>query len=413
MNLQNRPNQMQIEACRTRLMQLTGSREEEIRIIQAPLRISPLGAHVDHQDGLVTGMTLDRSIFLAFVPRADRQVEIGSLNFPGTINFNLDAIPPKIPGDWGNYIRGAAAALQASYPMHRGMHAVVNGSMPIGGLSSSAAVGVAYLLALEHVNELMITPEENIRLDRFIENTYLGLQNGVLDQSIILLSKHNHLTYLDCQSMVVENVPAGTTEAEFEFLVVYSGVAKTLIGTDYNLRVSQCAKAARILLQSGGEPIPAKPRLRQVPKDVYDDYFYTLSEPLKKRAQHFFSEVDRVRQGVDAWRVGDIEQVGKLINASGASSIYNYESGCAQLRTLYDILCECPGVYGVRFSGGGFRGSCIGLSDPAYRDEIKARISAHYPKAHPEMTDRYSVHFCRSDGPARVLEQDYVAAMEQ
>lgn len=34
------------------------------------------------------------------------------------------------------------------------------------GISSSAAVGVACLLALEAANQLCITPEENIELDR-------------------------------------------------------------------------------------------------------------------------------------------------------------------------------------------------------------------------------------------------------
>ena len=128
------------------------------------------------------------------------------------------------------------------------MDAVVSGGMPIGGLSSSAAVGVAYLLALEHANELDISPQENIQLDRAIENTYLGLQNGVLDQSIILLSQRDHLTFLDCQSMQVEQVPLGTPHPDVEFLVVYSGVAQALTGTDYNLRVSQCTEAARELL---------------------------------------------------------------------------------------------------------------------------------------------------------------------
>ncbi len=399
-------DQRQIARCIARLQKTTGCMLRDVRVVRAPLRISPLGAHVDHQDGLVTGMTLDRAVFLAFTPRADHRVVVHSLNFPGTVSFDLDAVPPKIPGDWGNYVRGAVAAVQESHALRRGMHAVISGAMPIGGLSSSAAVGIAYLLALEHVNGLVISPQENIRLDRYIENTYLGLQNGVLDQSIILLSRRDHLTFLDCQSMQVEQVPVGSPHADVEFLVVYSGVAQALVGTDYNLRVSQCAEAARILLLAAGEPVPAVPRLRLVPEAVYNHYNHNLPVPLLKRARHFFTEIRRVQQGVDAWRAGDIRRVGELIKASGASSIFNYESGCAQLKTLYDILSDCPGVYGVRFSGGGFRGSCIGLSDPAYREEIKALVSAHYPQAHPEMAEHYSVHFCRSDGPARVLKGD-------
>ena len=121
---------------------------------------------------------------------------------------------------------------------------------------------------------------------------------------------------------------------------------------------------------------------------------------LDRRARHFFTEIRRVRQGVEAWKVGDLEEMGRLINESGASSVHNYESGCPHLVTMYNILKSCPGVYGARFSGGGFRGSCIGLVNPAYRDEIEAAIDTHYPVAHPDVAGSYSIHFCNVDGAA-------------
>ena len=86
--------------------------------------------------------------------------------------------------------------------------------------------------------------------------------------------------------------------------------------------------------------------------------------------------------------------------------MYDYESGCPHLITLYNILSACPGVYGARFSGAGFRGSCIGLIDPAYRDQIVATIDERYPVAHPDVADAYSVHFCQTGGPA-CQWQDY------
>jgi galactokinase len=348
-------------------------------------------------------MTLDRAIFLAFVPREDRRVVVESLNFPGQVDFELDNIPSKVPRDWGNYARGAAMALTEAYDLSLGISAVVSGSMPIGGLSSSAAVGIAYLLALETANDLDLTPEDNIKLDRCIENGYLGLRNGVLDQSMILLSERNCLTYLDCQSMQVEKVPSSRAENPFEILVVYSGVSQSLTGTDYNNRVVECQTAARRLLALAGEPIPEVPRLRMVDPEIYELYGHRLKTALRRRARHFFTEIDRVQCGVRAWRDGDIDTVGKLMQASGASSVYNYESGCPHLTTLYEILSECPWVYGARFSGGGFRGSCIGLSHPDYRSEIEAFIHHRYPEAHPDIQGRYSVHFCHSDGPARLL----------
>jgi len=393
---------VQIEKLKARLVQRTGCAQRDVHVVYSPLRISPLGAHVDHQDGLVTGMTLDRAILLAFAPRTDSHVRVQSMNFPSTVEFDLDDVPPRSPGDWGNYVRGAVLALRRHHDLHTGIDALVEGKMPIGGLSSSAAVGVAYLLALETANGLQVTPEENIQYDRYVENVYLGLKNGILDQSIILMSDRDHLTFLDCQSVEFHKYPTPADNGRFEILVAYSGLAVSLACTDYNSRVSECQRAARMMLEWAGEPVPESPRLRMVSAEMYEELGERLPSPLDRRARHFFSEVRRVRQGVAAWQAGDLEEMGRLINESGASSVYNYESGCPHLITLYEIMRECRGVYGARFSGGGFRGSCIGLVNPAYREEIAATIAARYPLAHPEMAERYSVHFCKLDGPARL-----------
>lgn len=397
--------QVQIDELRTRLQRRTGCAQRDIQVIYVPLRISPLGAHVDHQDGLVTGMTLDQAILLAFVHRGDRHICVESVNFPGRVEFALGPVPPRAPQDWGNYVRGAALALQQRYDLRVGIDAVVEGRMPIGGLSSSAAVSIAYLLALETANGLNVTPAENILLDRYVENVYLGLNNGILDQSIILMSDRDHLTFLDCQSVEFAKYLMPADKGHFEILVVYSGVASSLACTDYNSRVAECQEAARMMLGWAKLPIPAQPRPRMVPEEVYAQLAPRLPEPLGRRARHFFTEVRRVRKGVAAWQAGDLDEMGRLINESGASSVYNYESGCPPLIALYEILSECPGVYGTRFSGGGFRGSCIGLVNPGYREEIAATVAARYPIAHPEMADRYSVHFCRPDGPARLWDE--------
>jgi galactokinase len=172
------------------------------------------------------------------------------------------------------------------------------------------------------------------------------------------------------------------------------------------MRVSECQQAARMLLDWAGLSVPEVPRLRMVSEEIYDDLAGDLPEPLDRRARHFFSEVRRVRAGIDAWCSGDLEEMGQLINESGASSVYNYESGCPALITLFEILRDCPGVYGARFSGGGFRGCCIGLAHPQARDEIRHMIDAHYPAAHPELAELYSVHFCQLDGPARLWSEE-------
>ncbi len=393
-----------IEQLKTHIKARIGCSEDDIRLVRSPLRVSPLGAHVDHQDGLVTGLALDQAIYLAFVPRTDGQVRVTSLNFEGIADFSLDSIPAQVARDWGNYARGAALALVRSHSIRVGMDAVVVGAMPIGGLSSSAAVGVAYLLALESANDLVVTPEENIELDRYVENVYLGLRNGVLDQSVILLSDRDCLTYLDCRSMDVQRIPTAASRDAYEILVVYSGIRQALVGTAYNNRVAECQAAAELLLRWSGQPSTnGNSRLRLVDPAVYIAWGDRLPEPLDRRARHFFTEQQRVRAGVEAWRAGDIGRLGELMRASGASSVNNYESGSPHLTCLYEILCACPGVFGARFSGAGFRGSCIALSAPSYRDEIRAFIAQRYPVQHPDIADCYSVHFCQTSEAAGLI----------
>lgn len=394
-----------IEQITKMLKESTGATESRIKVVRSPLRICPLGAHIDHQLGLVTGMTIDKSILLAFVPNTKGRVRVRSLNYSSEIEFSLDNVPPRKSGCWGNYLRGAVIALQQAYDIQYGIDGIVCGNMPIGGLSSSAAVGVAYLLALEHVNDLRVSPEENIRLDQYIENVYIGLNNGILDQSVILLSSRDHLTYVDCQSAEFQRVESPLDRHDFRIIVVYSGISQALVGTDYNNRVFECQEAARMLLEWAGEKIPESPRLRMVEEEVYWTHGQRLPGTLYKRATHFFTEMQRVREGVQAWRRGDLEGLGRLISASGASSINNYECGSEHLISIYDILNACPGVYGARFSGAGFRGCCIGPADPTYEGLIMERIRSQYPQAHPDIRDRYGVYFCDSDGNAQVLHE--------
>ncbi|NBF40850.1 MAG: hypothetical protein GVY14_10585 [Spirochaetes bacterium] len=130
------------------------------RAVRSPLRICPLGAHVDHQDGVVSGMALTDSIDLVYTPEDDGYLRVQSLDFPDEEYFHVDQVPDMVPTFWGNYLRGAVLSLSRSFKLHRGIRGVVRGNLPIGGLSSSAAVTTAYLMALCDVNEIEIPPRE-------------------------------------------------------------------------------------------------------------------------------------------------------------------------------------------------------------------------------------------------------------
>jgi galactokinase/galacturonokinase len=366
-------------------------------LISVPLRICPLGAHSDHQGGTVTGLTIDRSVQLLGQASDSPALKVFSANFNEERQVSFDSIPEKTPGDWGNYARGMVRAMrQAESFVSRGFNAVIHGEMPIGGLSSSAAVSIAYAKALEHVNHLSLSPLETILLVRATENGYLGLHNGILDQSVIVSSRPNALTCINCHSHEISTLPQEHTPQPWEIVVVYSGLSRQLTGTPFNQRVAECHEAARELLMLAGKPVPEKPLLGDVGAENFFEYQSQLPETLQRRARHFFTEAARVHEGMKVWPSGDMEKFGALVTASGESSIVNFESGSPALIALYEILASTPGVYGSRFCGGGFQGCCLALIDPRQREAIAERLHAAYMARHPELEGAYSIHFCRS-----------------
>ena len=373
------------------------------RVVFAPYRICPLGAHIDHQLGPVTAMAIDQGVLLAYAPSTAREVRLGSMEFAGEVRFELDRPGAPQRGDWGNYARGAVQTLtRAGHTLSRGLVGVMTGPWSESGLSSSAAVGVACLLALEDVSALRVAAAENIVLDQAIENDYLGLNNGILDQSGILLSRKDHLTLVDCATKQHESVPLGRPAATWSIVLAFSGLKQALTGTDYNRRVSECAAAARILLDAAGRP-EANALLGCVRESEYAEHKHRLPHPLDRRAAHFFSEVGRVRQGVMAWSRGGLPMFGRLMTKSGESSIQNYQCGSPPLVDLYELLVRCPGVYGARFSGAGFRGCCVALVDEAAAQQIAEAIARAYARRQPALAAQASVEICHSDDGARFL----------
>jgi galactokinase/galacturonokinase len=137
-------------------------------------------------------------------------------------------------------------------------------------------------------------------------------------------------------------------------------------------------------------------RLRAVPREIFEQYKGQLPENWRKRAEHFYTEFERVEKGAEAWRRGDLEAYGKLSFESGHSSIYNWETGSDELRTLYEIMCHTDGVYGGRFSGAGFKGCCMALIDPAFAERIEKQVGEKYLQAFPALRGKYSFHLCDS-----------------
>jgi galacturonokinase len=324
-------------------------------------------------------------------------------DFPGRVEFDLDDIPPCRTGDWANYPRGAAAALLQGHDLAAGVDAVVQGGLPVGGVSSSAALGVACLLALESANDIAVEPEENIGLDSFVENVYLGLDNGILDQSMILLGRPNHLTHMDCRSRRWRQIPLADGAPPHEILLVHSCLTTSLVETDYNRHVAECREAASMLMRRADAEPPVSPVLGDVPAAVLEAEVETLPERLRGRARHFVTEQQRVASGLHAWRRGDLAVFGRLVSQSGSSSIRNYGCGSPELISIFEELMACDGVYGARFSGAGFRGCCVALIDPASREQVAARVEERYLARFPECSGGFAVFSCRSGRGAGLL----------
>lgn len=374
--------------------------------VKSPLRICPIGAHSDYQDGIVTGLTIDASVDMVYAPRKDGYINIRSLDFPDREYFHVKHLLEYIPGFWGTYIRGAVKSLQQDYVLKTGINAVVSGKLPIGGLSSSAAVTTAYLKALAHVNDIKLSKMDLIRYSNWVENEFIGLKNGILDQSANVLSLNNQLMVMDCQTWEYEMIEKGSGMPEFEVVVVYSGITKNLMGTDFNNRVDEVRVAGWLINEMAGEELPKldQVKLRDIPKERYEKYKESIPSRFRKRAAHFYTEKDRVLQGAQAWKDGDIEKFGQLMFESGHSSFYQQESGIPEMETIYNILKESKGVYGARPSGAGYRGAVIGLVNPDYKDEIKANIDRIYPRDHPDYKELYRVNFCKTDDGARYVD---------
>lgn len=371
-----------------------------------PYRICPLGAHVDHQRGLITGFAIDKGIHIQYKPSGDGLVEVSSVQFDGVAVWNINDVPERAVGDWADHLRGATRALSARYDLKKGVCAVVNGELPIGGLSSSAAVIITFISILSRVNNIKLTQEEMIELALEAENKYVGVSCGKLDQSCEVYCKKNHLLYMDLLTESVELVSEPDNMPAYKIAIFFSGLERSLAQSKYNARVDEAKNAACLLLDmaniSHGDQ--KNTYLTDVPREVFEEHKDKLPCDLRKRATHFFTECDRVREGIVAWRDGNLERFGQLVFESGKSSIEQWETGSPELIKLYEIMTHTDGIYGGRFSGAGFKGCCMAIIDPDKQDTVIEKVRTEYIRAFPHLSEKFSAHICGTADGVKIEE---------
>ncbi|WP_314967993.1 galactokinase [Phocaeicola abscessus] len=363
-----------------------------------PYRICPIGAHSDHNLGKITGIAIDKGIHVAYKPKHNGVIELTSLQFEKRAQWHIAETPPTKQNDWADYLRGATLALAKNHSLHIGLSAIIEGGLPIGGLSSSAAVIISYVSALCNVNDIHLTPAEIILIVLAAENNYVGVSCGKLDPSCELYSQKNQLLYLDTQDDSYELIPTHPAMKPYKIAIFFSGIERSLAGSKFNMRIDECRSAAYALKAYAGMEYGkfGETNLREVPRNVYEQYGNRLPTNWAKRAAHWYTEFDRVEQGAEAWRKGDLDKYGQLSFESGKSSIYNWETGSPELKTLYEIMTTTDGIYGGRFSGAGFKGCCMALIDPAFEEKIKERVTHEYLNVFPALKGKYSIHICES-----------------
>ena len=248
------------------------------------------------------------------------------------------------------------------------------------------------------MNGIHLTESEMITIAKEAENKYVGVACGKLDQSCEVYCRKDNLLYMDLRDDSYELIPTHKDAKPYKFAIFFSGLERSLAGSAFNMRVDECRSAAYALKALSGMEYGKfeETNLRDVPREVYEQYKNRLPETWRLRAEHWYTEFARVEAGAEAWRRGDIEAFGKLSFESGHSSIYNWQTGSPELKKLYEIMTETDGVYGGRFSGAGFKGCCMALIDPKFEESIKERVEREYLKAFPHLEGKYSAHVCTS-----------------
>lgn len=369
------------------------------QVVISPYRFNPLGAHIDHQGGQVLARCLNQYTILCFWPSGSEKSSLHA-NLENGDWQSTQFSPSELDDEfgWDSMARASVTALADFAHADQGIDAVVFGTMVSCGLSSSASVILAYLTALADVNNIELHAQDLVELSRRVENDYRGLNNGVQDQMSIVFGQQQSISLLDVEAVSARHIADPDDMDKYRFLMCYSGVSRNLTGSLFNVRVAECKAAAQLL-------DPQADHLGQVPLMLRSsEKINALPDLLARRAKHVYDEMERVRLGAAAWMDGDMAQFGELMNQSCRSSIHNYESGSEWLISLHEIAREIPGVYGNRFSGGGYGGCLFMLVDNDRTAAIAAQLMNSYIGLYPELQGIAKVLLADSESTVRLVK---------
>jgi galactokinase len=255
-----------------------------------------------------------------------------------------------------------------------GANITIKGNVPLeAGLSSSAALEMAIIRALNEINGLDIRPIEMAYIGKAAENNFVGVQSGIMDQFVSSLGHYGEALFIDCRSNEYETIPL---DPNYKIVIVNTMKSRELANSAYNDRRIECKKAVQLFQ----EKIPSIKALRDVTSEHLIRYWDILPKLIQRRSRHVISENHRVLESVKFLKKGEMDKFGDLMYDSHDSLRTDYEVSCRELDVLVDLTLGMRGVIGARMTGAGFGGCTVNLIETDSVDEFTKSIYSNYLK---------------------------------
>lgn len=352
----------------------------DIREYFAPGRVNLIGEHTDYNGGHVFPCALTLGTYGLARKRKDRKLRFYSMNFSrlGILESSLDDLVPSEKAGWTNYPKGVMWAFEKrGYTFDAGVDFLIYGNIPNGsGLSSSASLEVLTGLMLKDlygVEEL--TMQDLALIGQYSENNFNGMNCGIMDQFASAMGKKDCAIFLDTSTLEFEYAPVKLKDARI--VITNSKVKHSLVGSAYNDRRNECETALRELQTV--VDIKALGELTEEEFEAHKDVI--TSDICRKRAKHAVYENQRTIRAVKALKENNVEEFGRLMNASHVSLRDDYEVSCEEIDILVDLAWKIPGVVGSRITGGGFGGCTVSIVKNDAVDTFISTVGEKYKEA--------------------------------
>lgn len=356
--------------------QQTFQRTEEPRVFFAPGRINLIGEHTDYNGGHVFPAAISFGTYAIALPREDNFIHLYSKNFSekGIIKVSLDDLSFNKRDEWANYPKGMTKYfLDNGFKISNGFDVLYYGNIPNGaGLSSSASIELVTGVLLDNIYNLSIDRIQMIQIGQKVENEYIGVNSGIMDQFAIGMGKENHAILLNCDTLDYEYAPIELND--YDIIIINTNKRRELADSKYNERRQQCEEALQNL-----QTELAITNLGELTREQFDENRHLIqSEVNQKRAKHAVYENARTMEALQKLKAGDLQSFGQLVNASHHSLRDEYEVTGKELDTIVEAAWKQDGVLGARMTGAGFGGCAIAIVEKEKIEVVKKAIEKEY-----------------------------------